>query len=441
MSTTQIFLASSLYGAATVAAAIDSGCFEDADRRLLLVTNNAAVPETVPALDTMPGFGPLRERFDGVVSWNEAVSPFHPSAWAPRADDVPLWERHLRRLWDLGDDRIHLVLESLQVAPALTVGQLFPDASIDVYADGLMSYGPTRNKIDPLVGERVRRLLHLDLVPGLRPLLLGEFGVVPEVVPGGAFLKVVAELSDAPAAGAVADAPGDGEPGPVLLLGQYLAALGILTPAEEEGLHLRMLRGVAALGHRRVVLKPHPTAPPAWHRALEAEARALGVELTVAGEPVLAEVLLRRLRPSLVVSCFSTGLFTAAAFHGVPVARVGTEQVLARLTPYRNSNRVPLLLAEALVPDLAADGPGAVAAADERLTGLLDSVAFMMQPQVRRDLRPSAERFLRTARPADLAGHATRRRLTVLGLPGGVPLPRNAAVRGVVRRARKLRRG
>ena len=40
-----------------------------------------------------------------------------------------------------------------------------------------MSYGPTRNKLDPLVGTRVRRLLHLDLVPGLTPLLLTEFDV------------------------------------------------------------------------------------------------------------------------------------------------------------------------------------------------------------------------------------------------------------------------
>lgn len=75
MRTTQIFLASSLYGAATLAAALDSGCFAPADRRLLLVANNATTPETSPALDEMPGFERLRGRFDGVLSWNEAISP------------------------------------------------------------------------------------------------------------------------------------------------------------------------------------------------------------------------------------------------------------------------------------------------------------------------------------------------------------------------------
>lgn len=60
-----------------------------------------------------------------------------------------------------------------------------------------MSYGPTRDKIDPLVGTRIDRLLHLDLVPGLTPLLLTEFGVPPVLVPSEAFLKVLGELAEA----------------------------------------------------------------------------------------------------------------------------------------------------------------------------------------------------------------------------------------------------
>ncbi|MFI2372949.1 alpha-2,8-polysialyltransferase family protein [Streptomyces sp. NPDC018833] len=435
MPTTQIFYASSLYGAATVAAAIDSGCFTPADRRLLLVANNATTPETTPSLDEMPGFERLRGRFDGVLSWNEAISPFHPGGWSPRQDDIPLWERYLRQLWDLGDDRIELAVESIQVTPALAIAQLFPDAALDVYADGLMSYGPTRNKIDPLVGERVRRLFHLDLVPGLAPLLLAEYGAEPRLVPTEAFVKIVAELSDV-----VPDAvPGVGE-GPALLLGQYLAALGILTPAEEEAQHLRMLKGAADAGHRNVVFKPHPTAPASWTRTLEREAEALGVELTVVDRPLLAEVLYRQLRPRLVVGCFSTALFTAATFFGIPVARLGTEPLLDRLTPYQNSNRVPLTVVDALVPDLAKGAAGAPAEADERLTGLLSSVGFAMQPQIRADLRPAAERFLSTTLDASTARYFKRRRLTVLGLPGGLPVPRHAAVRRVVRRARRLKR-
>lgn len=436
--TTQIFCASTLYGVATLAAAIDSDLFEEPDRRILLVFNNSTTPETTPALDEMPGFAPLREHFDEVLSWNEAIRPFHPGAWTPRADDVPLFERYLRLLWGLGDDRVSLVLESIQVAPALTVAQLFTDAPVDVYADGLMSYGPTRNKLDPLVGTRVRRLLHLDLVPGLTPMLLTEFDVPSHLVPTPAFLKVLGEVTET--VPDLPDVPGDS----ALLLGQYLSALNILSPEEEEDLHVRMMRGAVARGHRTVVFKPHPTAPARYSRALETEAEKLGVDLTVLDTPVLAEVLFDRARPALVVGCFSTALFTASAFYDLPVARIGTELLLERLTPYQNSNRVPTTLADALLPGLESGKDGDVLPA-ELLSGLLTALGFTMQPQIYPDLRPQAERFLARHLGPRTRRYFKKRRLTALGMPGGIPqrlafLPRNSTARRVVRRARALRK-
>ncbi|MBH1935894.1 hypothetical protein I5Q34_16730 [Streptomyces sp. AV19] len=431
-----MLLASTLYGTATLAAALDAGLLPPADRRLLLVANNAAVPETTPGPDEAPGFDALRARFDGVLSWNATISPFHPAGWSPRPDDVPLWERHLRLLWHLGDDDVEIVLESLQVNPALALAQVFPAAPLDVYADGLMSYGPTRNKLDPLIGTRVRRLLHLDLVPGLRPLLLREFGVEARTVPGEVFAKVLAEIADAtPELPAVPE-------GSALLLGQYLSALDILTPEEEERLHVRMLRGALARGHRTVVFKPHPTAPARWSRLLEEEAGRLGANLTVVDSPALAEVLCQRLRPALVVGCFSTALMTAGAFHGLPAVRTGTDLLLERLTPYQNSNRVPVTLVDALLPPLE-DEQTPVHAGD---TGeLLAAVGYAMQPQINPDLRAAAERYLTVHLNTATWRYFKRRRLTALGLPGAVPpqlafLPRNPTVRRMARRVRAVRR-
>jgi hypothetical protein len=427
--TTQIFCASTLYGAVTIAAALDSGCFGPADRRILLVCNNAAVPETTPALDEAEGFERLRGRFDDVLSWNETISPLHPAGWTPRASDLPLLQRHLRTLWGLGDDRVELALESIQVTPALAIAQLLPDAPITVYADGLMSYGPTRNKIDPLIGGRVARLLHLDLVPGLAPLLLAEFGAVPEAVPTEAFTKVVEELAGTPAA----------QEGPALLLGQYLAALNLLTAAEEEELHLRMVRGAIARGHRRLVFKPHPTAPDAWSRKLVEAAEELGAELTVEDRPLLAEVLYRELRPALVVGCFSTALLTAATFYGLPAARVGTRALLERLTPFQNSNRIPLTVVDAVVPPLAKEGEDS-AIGTEELNDLVAAVGFAMQPKIRPELREPAVRHLSGPLAERTRHHFTRRRLTVLNLPGGLPIPRHPKVRRLARRALRLRK-
>ncbi|MFD8690950.1 polysialyltransferase family glycosyltransferase [Streptomyces sp. NPDC059651] len=452
--TTRIFAASTLYGVATLAAAMDAGRFEPADRSLLLLCNNASIPETSPSVDTMPGFDALRGRFDGVLSWNEAIAPFHPGLWAPRIDDVPLWERHLRLAWGLGDDRVELVVESIQVSPALSICQIFTAAPIDVYADGLMSYGPTRNKIDPLIGTRVRRLLHPDLVPGLKPLLLTEFGVEPETLSTDHLLKVFAELADMPVAVPPVEAP-------ALLLGQYLSALGLIEAAQEEELHLRMIRGAVALGHTRLVFKPHPTAPEQWGQAMATEARTLGAELTVlergsgdagvSGASLLAEVLYQRMRPALVVGCFSTALLTAAAFYGLPVARTGTELLLDRLAPYQNSNRVPVTLVDALLPDLgdaeAVRGwsPPSAEQVAERVSPLLTAVGFAMQPQIYPDLRPAAEGYLAHHLNDRTRRYFKRRRLTMLALPGAVPaqlafIPRSPALRKVARRARALKR-
>ena len=104
-----------------------------------------------------------------------------------------LWQRALRLLWDVDeDDRVELAVESIQVNPARALAAIFSEASVDVYADGLMSYGPTREKLPLTLARRVRRLLHLDLVPGLRPLLLSEYGVEPVIgTPDRAVLRAL----------------------------------------------------------------------------------------------------------------------------------------------------------------------------------------------------------------------------------------------------------
>lgn len=450
MARTQLFLSSTLYGAATLAAGLDAGSFPAADRRLLVVCNNAAIPEITPPLNEAPGFAALRSRFDGLVSWNEVIHPLHPGGWMPRADDVPVWERYVRMLWDLGDDRIELIVESIQVEPALAVAAVFQGAPITVYADGLMSYGPTRNKLGALVDTRIDLLLHLDLVPGLRPLLLSEHGVESEVVPSEEFTKVLAEVAEASMDAGADDLAGVPE-GAALLLGQYLSALGLITAAEEENLHLSMVRGAVALGHKEVVFKPHPTAPAEWTEPLKAEAARLGSHLTVLDSPVLAEVVYVKARPALVVGCFSTALLTASALYGIPVARTGTKLLLERLTPYQNSNRIPVTIVHAMLPDLADTAavrawksPSRQQVAAE-LTPLLHAVGYCMQAQAYPHLRAEAVAWLTERLNASTWPYFKRRRLTSLGLPGAVPgrlafVPRNRTVRRVARRARAFKK-
>ncbi|MEV7871352.1 polysialyltransferase family glycosyltransferase [Streptomyces sp. NPDC088124] len=459
--TTQLFFACTQYAAATVTAAIRAGLFgpRAEHRRILVISDTSSAPELGTALETLPGFRPLRPEYDEIRSWNDFVRPFHPAGWSPREQDTSLWQRAVRMAWGLGDAPVEIACESIQANPSQAVAAVFGDSPIHVYADGLMSYGPTRSKLDPLIGGRVERLLHLDLVPGLKPLLLTEFGVEPEIIPDETFVKVLAEIADAESAadtGLGGATPGDSsdEP-PALILGQYLSALDILTVAEEEELHLGMVRGAIARGHRNVVFKPHPSAPAQWSRRLEEEAAALGATLTVRSGPVLAEVLYQRLRPALVIACFSTALFTAHAFYGLPVARTGTELLLERLAPYQNSNRVPVTIVDALLPPLqetagaegtdAAPGGPAPHQPYEPLPELVAAVGFAMQPQIYRNLRPAAEGFLSRHLTPRTSVYFKRRRLAVLALPGGVPtqlafIPRNATVRRVARHARSIKK-
>ncbi|MEU6340455.1 polysialyltransferase family glycosyltransferase [Streptomyces sp. NPDC046977] len=448
MGRTQVFLAAGLTGVAALAAALDAGLFDPADRRLLLISNNAPVPETSPAADTMAGFEALRGRFDRVLSWNKAIAPLHPRGWSPRPDDVPMWERHLRQLWDLGDDELELVVESLHVDPAFALVNVFTAAPVTVYADGLAAYGPAPGKLEPLVTTRVSRLLHLGLVPGLRPLTLSEYGVPDEVVPAEAFTKVLAEVATA----AELTADGGTPPrGGALLLGQHLAGLEILSDRQEEELHLRMLRAAVAAGHRTIVFKPHPTAPAHRTGQLEREAAELGAELYVADPAQPAEVLFQSVRPALVAGCFSTALFTASTFYGLPVARIGTGTVLECLSDYADSNRVPVIIADRLLPDLADSAavagwtPPSAERVAEQVAPLLRAVGFCMQPQVYASLRDETVAYLSDRVNSGSLRYFTRRRLTRLALPGGVPaslafLPNNPAVRRAARRLRHAAR-
>lgn len=391
----RVFYASTLFGAMSLASAIDDGQF-GTGHRLLIVSNNAAIPEVAVPLDETPGFEALRSRFDEIVSWNELIAPLHPSDWKARIIEVPLMERMIRSYLRL-EQVEELVLESIAVPPARTIAGLVRDCPITVYSDGLMSYGPTRDPLPAEIFRRITRLLHLDLVPGLEPLLLSEYGVAAKHLRAEPFLALI-EAMPVPTLPS-ADA---------LILGQYLSALGIVTAEEEAELHTSMLRHLITLGHTRVAFKPHPAAGRRHAQQLVQSARELGADLVVVADSVPAEACFAALRPRLVAGCFSTGLLTAQRYFGLPVATLGTDLVLERLTPYENSNRIPVTIADALLPRLA---PGKTPQLDQN--ALVRAVGYCMQPEALPDLRQDAEAFI--------AEHGTGRyfkkqRLAAVGL-------------------------
>ncbi|HEX2314546.1 MAG TPA: alpha-2,8-polysialyltransferase family protein [Thermomonospora sp.] len=443
---TQIFVTSTLYGAVAVSAAVDAGLFgERGRRRILLVSNNAAIPELAVPVDQAPGFEVLAPRFDEVRSWNEEIAPLHPGGWLPRTEELPLWERVFRERWELGGDPLEIVVESVSASPARTIASIFHDAEVTVYSEGLMSYGPTRTPLPNAVGTQITRQLHLNLVPGLEPQLLREHEVPAEAIPEEPFRAVLDKLGAhlAPLVARHREHDGDLD-GAALVVGQYLAALDLLTEDEEQDLHLTMLRGVAARGHATVLFKPHPGSPARSTARLAAEAERLGVRLVVIDAPVPAEVWCGAVRPELIVGCFSTALVTASRFYGIPAAAVGSTPMLKRLTPYHNSNRIPVTVIDTMLPHLEADGTlhdplfrGEGAAAE--LNGLVKAVSYCMRASARPDLREDALAFLHAHPGEPWSRYFTRRRLTSLDLPGGFSTAHPKVLNAVLPRSSRRR--
>ncbi|WP_019137777.1 polysialyltransferase family glycosyltransferase [Cellulomonas massiliensis] len=430
---TQLVLASTLFAAAGAAAAVDAGLLGRPQERVLLVSNAAPVPELAPALDEIPGCGPVLARFDRVVHLADLLGGLHPHVWSPRDTDLPVLERLLRTVWGLGEGPVELVVESPTVNPAAWLARVLRSAPLTVHSDGLMAYGPWRREPALHARQRLRALVHLDLVPGLQPVTTRELGFEARAVPAEPFLGLLDEMAQE----ARPRWWPDDEVPTALLVGQYLAALELLSAAEEAELHARMVRRAAAAGARRVVLKPHPSAPPGLLAPVRAAADREGIELVVVDDPLPAEVALVAHPPALVVGCFSTATATARTLLGLPTEAVGTELLLQRLEA-GNSNRVPVAIVHAWARGLAGD----------RLQEVVDAVAYGMQPRRLAAWRERAVRTL-TSVPDDERGlYVPRERLTELALPGARGRPpherrrwRRAARRALLSVVQPLVRG
>ncbi len=429
----QLVQASSYFQLVSLAAMIDAGLLPEAERRVLVLANGSQMPEITTPLHHAPGFDTLAARFDDVVDLGELLWPRRPGQFNPRTEELPLFETLLRHRWNLGAGPVSLVLESIQVNPAQALARIFFDAPISVHSDGLMSYGPTRNKLPVQMIQRLRETIHIDLVPGLEPMLLLEAPVHRKVLGLEALAAVFAEL----AAGLH---PADlGLPqGSALVVGQYLGSLGILDAAAELELHHRMLLAARGAGASAVVFKPHPSSGPTAALQLRARAESLGLGFEILHTGLLAETVITLTKPLVVISCFSTALLSAKYMLGTPVIAVGTGELLQELSPYQNSNRIPVSIVDALLVaglDAPADAEG-----NDELTALLSAVAYCMQYENLPRLREGAAAFLET-NYSRFGAHFKRRRLAALDLPPHWAHPRRRRQWGHRIRRRALRAG
>lgn len=449
---TQIVQVSTLYQLANIAATIDAGLLGAPDeRRILVVANNSYAPEITPSATQMPGSQTLLSRFERVIDWNATIWPNHPKTFGVAPSKAPILRRLLGLEWELApDEDISLVVESLPGHPAHCLTQIFHDSMISVHADGLMSYGPIRNPLGRPVWQRLETVHYTDLLPGVTPRQMAEHDPRRVALPIADLATVIDEMA-VEVGPALAEA-GLNEPldSSAVILGQYLAQIHLISEEEELKLHLQMVDEVASKGLSTVVFKPHPTSARTMIEPLRDRSRELGLRFILAEVPVLAEILIARLKPSLVVSCFSTGMITSQAMFDVEIAAVGTDLLLKRLAPYQNSNRIPLTIIDALCrsgyslpADAAAQSSGAgapgTAAKGRDVNTLIDAVTYCMQPTIMVDLRDPAVEFLESALGSKDMKYFKRKRLTRLNLPGSVEQTPTRKVLSTVKRTLRSR--
>jgi hypothetical protein len=344
------------------------------ETRVLLVSSDTiddpeAGSDTLEYIRSQPA---AKQVFSDVIDLNRLLSPIHPRHWEAPNDTMA--SRSLQSILThaFGDEPVTtLLMESIQVAPSKTLGQVFHDARVHIYSDGLMTFSPTRSRLPESLLSRIDVLHYPDIVAGVEPPLLREASVALRPIP-------VERLKCAFGVRIPMD-PAENFDGIPLFLGQYLGALNLLTPQEEAALYAEGIAAAARKGGSRVVaFKPHPSFAEGLIDGILANPALAGLEVRVVRSRTLLEVLLMAARPSLVASVFSTGAATASALHGIPAYSFRARHFFGRLAPWENGNRAPVMLSALMFPDLES---GELGLSDPKQLQLkVDLLAASMQP-------------------------------------------------------------
>ncbi|MGX6450902.1 polysialyltransferase family glycosyltransferase [Brevibacterium paucivorans] len=416
---TQVILVSTLYQAANIAGLIESGALGSSEkRRILVIANNSYAPELVPAVNELSGFESIKNHFDHVVNWNATVWPGHPKSFGINPSRAIIFRRLLEHEWGLeAGEKVDLILESLPGAPAGNLAEIFWDCEISVHSDGLMSYGPIRQPLSRSMYQRLRKVFHTDLLPNLQPLQLAEHNPQRHSLSPNSVTAVFRRMAEEAVETFGENTVFEPHSNTAVILGQYLANIDLISHSDEVKLHIEMLHAAHKHGCTRIIFKPHPTATFSVTSEMQSVARALGIDFVVADVPVLAEVIFALAKPRVAVSCFSTALITARACFGIETIAVGTDIALETVTPYHNSNRIPITI----IDYLHAPEPVRKSLEHIELSELVTAVSYCMQPKTLDNFRSEAIAFLQGLSPELQTRYFKRRRLTKLDLPGALP--------------------
>ena len=287
-----------------------------------------------------------------------------------------------------GTTGVELVVGTASLEVGCALARQLVVVPVTLVTAGADAYGPTPEAVRGRLARLTTRVLHLDLLEGVAPLVLSERQVPAEAVPLDDLRCVVSAL---PGPEGVADLT-------TLLLGRTDAWGGVLDPDAQAELVASMVVRCAEAGHSRIVLLLDPGTKPRVRRRVEKAAAQARADLTVVDDGAPAERWFAHPSVGLVVGCATDDLLVAAAGFGRRVAQLDSEVVLKHLEPFSDPRRTAAALVCATVPDLRTwtSSPEGEGPPEVDLQALTTTVGYAMRPDLLARRRPEAIAFLRS---------------------------------------------
>ncbi len=330
-----VVMASSIYGLCT-ANFIISNYYQNIDNKILIVYDFTKTSEAGRKLIKYINANANKFAFTKIIYLNDVIAPYHPVQL-----NIKDFSNITKSIFysvigiDFCDE---MLVESIQVSPAQVMVQLFGSAKINIYADGVMCYSPTRVDLPQSILSRINNVYYIDLITDVKPLLLLEAHPTYIPIDANSLKPVFKSLEN--------KITKSNQKKNVLIIGQYLADLNLVSHEEEIEYYYSMLLKAYDEYHDSVnyIFRMHPSCIQNYKYALRAKAMEDGISVSFDEDYMPVECRYNSDNLEKVYGVFSTSLFTLSKLTTAKIQSMHCEDFYEKLTPWFNSNRVPVVL-------------------------------------------------------------------------------------------------
>lgn len=323
----------------TINAIMDSGLLKSTESYLVITDVTTRFEAWSAIMSTIQEYEYLTSRFTKICYLNDLIFPQHPVDLRTE-DESPASINRLKSLIGV-EYAENLLLVSIQTPPASFLAEIYNEATINVYADGLMVYSPTRTDLPKSVLKRIKRVFYYDYISPIKPFVLLEAHPEYIPIPKSSYKKLIMKKPKF---------RNDTKKN-IVIIGQYLGDIGFISHEEEYQNYRRILQAeFDQYGLQfNYIFRPHPTSRISYGRRLMQFAEEKGIPLCIDDTIAPVEFLYNKDNTEKVAGMFSTSLFSLRFLHDIPAKSYFCDILYDKMMPFLNSNRTPLIIAHMLL--------------------------------------------------------------------------------------------